>query len=100
MERKIEFIAHAVKWFDKVNGNTYHSVRIERVKDGAILKSLPINYGYGDHYRQTALDLMVEHSWIDQKYKGKNHLYERGNNYPISWSVTNGLKREMKENVS
>lgn len=99
MERKIEFIATAVKWFDKVNGNTYHSVKIERTKDGAILKSYPIVYGYGNHYEQTALDLMVKNNWIDQKYKEHPFSFERENNYPIFWDVRNGLKREMKANV-
>ena len=98
--KKINFVATVVRWFDKVNGNTYHSVKIERTKDGKILKSSPVIYGYGDHYRQTALDLMIEHNWIDQKYKGSNYLFERENNYCISWNVTNGLKREMKENVT
>lgn len=106
-EKKIEFIAHAVRWFDKVNGNTYHSVRIERVKDGAILKSSPIIYGYGDHYRQTAIDLMIENNWIPSKYGKKQtnggnlgYMFERENGYPIYWDVRDGLKREMKANVS
>ncbi len=99
MERKIDFLVNAVKWFDKINGNTYHSVRITRTSDGAILKSFPIVYGYGDHYRQTALDLMAANNWIDAKYKNHAFQYERENNYPIQWEVRNGLKKEMKQNV-
>ena len=106
MEREIKFLVNAVKWFDRVNGNTYHSVRIERVKDGAILKS-GIEYGYGDQYKQTALEIMALNNWIPSEYN--NHLesgikklgfYERENNYPIVWSVSDGLKREMKNNIS
>lgn len=42
------------RWFQRTYGNTYHSVRI--YEDGALLASLPYQYGYGDGYLQTALD--------------------------------------------
>jgi hypothetical protein len=100
MANKIEYIANACRWFDKVNGNTYHSVRITRTKDGAVLKSSPVIYGYGDAYRDTAISLMVENKWISEKYKKHNYMFERENNYPISWNVSDGLKRDMKNNVA
>lgn len=106
MVREIKFVANAVRWFDKVNGNTYHSVRIENVKTGETLKSLPMVYGYDDAYRQTALKLMADNNWLPEKYLQKGaknstlyHLFERENNYPIIWHVSDGLKREMKWNV-
>ena len=98
--RQIKFVVNAVKWFDKVNGNTYHSVSIVRVSDSARLVSLPINYGYGEHYRQTALEIMLKAGWLPEQYTDKTtYLYERENDYPIMWNVRNGLKRELKENV-
>ena len=97
--RQIKFVVNAVKWFDKVNGNTYHSVRITRVSDSAMLVSHDCVYGYGDHYRQTALELLVKNGWIDKRYENRPWMYERENNYPILWNVRHGLKREMKENV-
>lgn len=107
MERKIEFVCNAVKWFDRVNGNTYHSVRITRVSDSAVLNSCDICYGYGEAYRQTALDLMNEAGWLPEKYNGKHengankhYRFERENNYPILWNVSDGLKRDMKRNVA
>jgi hypothetical protein len=42
------------RWFHRGPGNTYHSVRI--FKDGALLVTLPYQYGYGDQFLQTALD--------------------------------------------
>ena len=71
MERTIKFVAHARRWFDKVNGNTYHSVRIVRCADGAVL-CCPFQYGYGDQYRQTALMAMCENGWIPEKYGKRN----------------------------
>lgn len=69
MPYKIESMSLGVyvnKWYDKVNGNTYHSVRIleatgegEAYKEEFIAEN-PITYGYGDHYKQTTLALLQE----------------------------------------
>jgi hypothetical protein len=105
--RKIKFVANAVKWFDKVNGNTYHSVRIERVRDGKMIYC-QFQYGYGDHYKYTALVEMIKNKWLPKIYvsntnnipadKKGYYLYERENNYPIVWNVTEGLKRDCIAN--
>lgn len=98
--RKIKFLVTAARWFDRANGNTYHACRITRARDGAILRC-ELQYGYDNHYRHTALDAMVRAKWIPPKYREKArcggfaHMsYERENNYPILWSVTDGLKRD------
>jgi hypothetical protein len=98
MDRKIKYVANAVKWFDKVNGNTYHSVRITRCKDGKIITA-PYQYGYGDQYRQTAFEIMSKEKWLPVKYRDKNAWsYERENNYPILWNEKYGLKKECIAN--
>ena len=72
---KIQYICNAVKWFDKVNGNTYHSVRVKRCEDGSLICG-KYTYGYGDSYRQTALEIMVDNGWLPPKYNKKNsYLY-------------------------
>ncbi len=87
---KIKFIGHAKKWFDKYNGNTYHSVRIIRIRDKAVLKC-DWTYGYGTQYKVTAKDKMVENKWIPNV-----RTYERDNDYPIYWiDEGHGLKRDM-----
>jgi hypothetical protein len=103
MKNKIKYIGVAVRWFDKVNGNTYHSVRITRCADGKVL-SCPFTYGYGDSYRQTALEAMNKAGWLPCKYMLEatdrtplNH-FERENNYPIDWNVSEGLKRDCIAN--
>lgn len=95
----IKFVANAVKWFDRVNGNTYHSVRITRCRDNKVI-ACPFTYGYGDHYRQTALQAMNDAGWLPRKYGDSNYLFsfERLNNYPIMWNVRHGLKRECVAN--
>jgi hypothetical protein len=106
--RKIKFIANAVKWFDRVNGNTYHSVRITKVSTGETIYC-QFQYGYGSQYEYTALQAMYEKGWIDKKkykadvndYADKRpalYMYDRLENYPIVWSVREGLKRDCVAN--
>lgn len=101
MTRKIKFIVHAVRWFDKKNGNTCHSVKITRLKDDFIICK-QMQYGYGDHYRQTAIKLMADCKWLPVKYRkdAEHYKYERENNYPIIWEVIDGLKRDCIANGS
>ena len=44
------------RWFQRSNGNTYHTVTLF-YDDGHSLKS-DKHYGYGDQYLQTAFDMM------------------------------------------
>ncbi len=44
------------RWFERVNGNTYHSVKV--YKDGQLIGYVPFTYGYGSQYEQTALELI------------------------------------------
>ena len=99
-ERQIKFICKVVKWFDKVNGNTYHSIRITRTKDGkTIVHPYKWVYGYGSAYEDTALQLMLDNKWLPKKYNKDNlYYYQRENNYPIYFDVEQGLKREMIAN--
>jgi len=104
MERKIKFAGYAVKWFDKVNGNTYHSVRITKCSTGEQI-ACQFQYGYGDQYSHTALVAMAKAKWLPVKYRGENYRghpnyfsYEMENNYPIMWTVTDGLKRDCVAN--
>lgn len=46
------------RWFEKVNGNTYHSVRV--FKDGELIGGEDQDYGYGGHYRQCAMGMIIQ----------------------------------------
>ena len=54
------YVIDAKRWFDRVNGNTYHSVSV--FKNGELLDRVPFTYGYGSHYEQTALELLQKHN--------------------------------------
>lgn len=101
---KIKYIANAVRWHDRANGNTYHSVRVTRCEDGKTI-ACPFQYGYGDHYKQTALQAMADAGWLGDKYEGHHangasnaYSYEMENDYPIAWNVSKGAKKDCKAN--
>ncbi len=98
-KRNIKYVCKAARWFDRINGNTYHSVRVTRCRDGAVIVGA-FQYGYGTHYKQTALLAMAEAKWVPVRYRsnGAEWQYERENNYPIEWVVTDGLKRDCVAN--
>ena len=97
--RQIKFTVIAAKWWDKVNGNTYHSVRCIRCRDNAVVVG-EFQYGYGESYKQTALYLMADAKWLPVKYRSidAQFQYERENNYPILWTMSEGLKRDCVAN--
>ena len=49
-------------WFDRVNGNTYHSARII-INGGEADFKKPIEYGYGDSYITTATEIALENGY-------------------------------------
>ena len=49
------------RWCDSF-GNTYHSVRI--FQDGEQIAYIPFEYGYSDHYIQTALKYLEDNNLI------------------------------------
>jgi hypothetical protein len=46
------------RWFDRINGNTYHSVDV--YANGQHIGRNPYEYGYGDQYIQTAHEMLQE----------------------------------------
>ena len=52
------------RWFDKVNGNTYHSCEV--FVDNQSIGYIPFTYGYENQYQQTAMDILSQY---DSKYK-------------------------------
>lgn len=57
-----KYLITGYEWFDKTNGNSYFSCRIEQItKEGTkLIAKLPFQYGYGEHYRQQAYKQLVE----------------------------------------
>lgn len=60
----IKFIIVGKKWFDKVNGNTYHSARVYDLT-GHVVAAAPYEYGYGDQYIYSAFNALKARGVID-----------------------------------
>lgn len=50
-------------WFERVNGNTYHAVRI--VVNGVTVAVSPVTYGYGNQFEETARMLVADRATVD-----------------------------------
>src|SRR5512146_620995 len=51
-------IIDAKKWFDRVNGNTYHNVKV--AINGQVLGTSGMTYGYGNQYMYTAFETLAK----------------------------------------
>jgi hypothetical protein len=85
--------ARGRKWFDKVNGNTYHSVTMTV---GGVSVYIPMQYGYGDQWRQTAVDWLVANDIFEpQKYESGATKYRELYDMVTWGDAPEGLKREL-----
>ena len=53
---------HGRRWFERVNGNTYHTCEIW--VDGDHVHKVPFTYGYGSQYEQSAQDWLVKNGYF------------------------------------
>lgn len=80
------------RWFDKINGNTYHSSEI--FLNNEFYKKIDFHYGYEDHYIQSAYELLIEDNILKDVKKYENGskeafwVYCDRNNIKIINSVT------------
>lgn len=58
MARK--YVVLGGKWFDKVNGNTYHNAKIVDTETGHIFYS-GLRYGYGNAYLDSAAEAIKDY---------------------------------------
>lgn len=75
------------RWFDKVNGNTYHSATL--YVNNEQIDRVPFEYGYGDQYKQTGYAL------IEKNYNMKISGWRDLEGYNIRTTVQDGLKRDL-----
>uniref|UniRef100_A0A6M3LBV4 Uncharacterized protein n=1 Tax=viral metagenome TaxID=1070528 RepID=A0A6M3LBV4_9ZZZZ len=74
-EIKEKYIIHGRRWFDKINGNTYHVISITTTSDSKKIYSSPnMEYGYGDHYRQTAYKELVRLGRVKKEDENNHDL--------------------------
>ena len=71
----IKLLIEGFEWFDKINGNSYHTIRITNLKDNCVIyKSDNMVYGYGDQYQQTAYDELIKLGLVEEKDRFNHNL--------------------------
>jgi hypothetical protein len=82
------------RWFDKVNGNTYHSARIWI--NGRVVGQLGLTYGYENQYITTSLDWLIKNEFLPAECAGWP-LYRITREFGITVYavVADGLKRDL-----
>lgn len=64
------------RWFQKTYGNTYHAVRV--IVNGEEIIS-NVTYGYGDHYKETARQLLESNGFeVPESLKFNRYLHDNG----------------------
>lgn len=77
-------------WFDKANGNSYHSVSISA--NGKWLLDIGMTYGYEDMYLQTALECLKKFGLVSEDLKSVYDLRDTLDLYTV---FRYGLKKEL-----
>ena len=101
MNEKIKTVdVTAFEWFDKVNGNSYFAgyVCINFGMDNQRTYTMPFQYGYGDHYRQMAFELLQNENEIpSQDGLTSDWRYYQEHNIIVRYvKHENCKKRELK----
>lgn len=83
----------AKRWFDKTYGNTYHSCIV--LVNGEQIGKCPFTYGYGDHYLQTAEDILWKVYKRPAGYSEHYHItYLRDFGIKVNYFVSDVQRRK------
>lgn len=69
-----KYLINVKIWFDKLNGNTYHSVDIFSIKKDRLIFSSGLVYGYGEQYKHTAIDGLIKLNLFNEKDRFNHDL--------------------------
>ncbi len=85
----------AKEWFDKVNGNSYFSARIQI--NGKTVLACPFQYGYGDHYEDIAMNDLFDAGFAPDRIKHENGIVEHLFRYCSRHGITYTRNKEDKQ---
>ena len=72
---EIKLLIEGFEWFDKINGNSYHTIKITNLKDNCVIyRSENIVYGYGSQYEQTAYDELIKLGLVKEEDRFNHDL--------------------------
>lgn len=82
------------RWFEKVNGNTYHSAAV--YVDGELIGKADFVYGYGSQYEQTAIDILKKDKRIRGNLRFPISTWAREQKITLVNTVTDvGRKKDL-----
>ena len=79
-----DYVVIGGKWFDKVNGNSYHSAKVIDVESGTV-NYTRFCYGYGSAYLQEAREFIKE-----ELHEDNARIIDGGSFYIKKADVKNG----------
>lgn len=83
---KPQYLVQGYKWFDRVNGNTYHTVIITDLRTGKeIHRDTQMHYGYGDQWKHTSYDILKSKGLVKEEDRHNHEL----NHQRFVYSETN-----------
>lgn len=83
------------RWFDRVNGNTYHTAEVE--VNGIYVGKSRMTYGYGDYYLETAKEILLQKYDFPKGMNENSPLWQlREYGVVLNKSVIDGLKRDLE----
>jgi len=89
----VKFLIEGFKWFDKVNGNTYFTLKItDLIKNEVIFKDNQLQYGYDEHYKEVAYKELIKLGLV-KKEDQHNHNMNRER---FIYRESHVLQREAK----
>jgi len=75
VQKRPKYLIEGYRWFDKVNGNTYHTVVITDLdKNEIIYKSPHEMYGYEEQWQHTAYDKLKKMGLVKEEDRFKHEL--------------------------
>jgi hypothetical protein len=82
------------RWFDRVNGNTYHTAEVE--VNGTTLGKSPMTYGYDEQYLQTGKEILLKHYDLPRGMTERSPMWQlRDYGVTLTKYVSDGLKRDL-----
>lgn len=83
------------RWFDRANGNTYHTAEVF-VNDKYVGKSR-MTYGYDEQYIQTAKEILLDSYELPKGMRDTSPLWQlREYGVTLNKTVSDGLKRDLE----
>ncbi len=87
-----------LRWWDRVNGNTYHTARV--TVDDKLVAVAPFQYGYDEQYLESAmeelegLDILSDLRYNNGGKRGLRRTCEELD-IELTYTVHDGLKRDL-----